>query len=94
MKWTDALPTKPGYYWCQSGDNIDDVFIVKVDASDYPEYSNSPDKFDIWHFGVIAESHLKDFVGCKWCGPIQRPSSGKNEMLAIGPHIARLFQPE
>jgi hypothetical protein len=68
--WTNDFPTREGFYWCQiQPDHRAMVVEVRVDYSE-PE---TPFVAQIGHPAFQGVQYLRDFSGCLWAGPLERP---------------------
>lgn len=62
LKWSNELPTKKGWYWCQEWDMWQGIREVLVDG--------------FWRcYDAGSEQYLiaSETVGAKWAGPIEEP---------------------
>ena len=60
MKWTDKVPTVPGWYWCRYNPSFDGrIYLIKEDDRGlYFEDEGEP---------------IEVPKGCQWCGPLTPP---------------------
>jgi CubicO group peptidase (beta-lactamase class C family) len=62
-RWTQALPTEPGWYWLQGEDPGRAPEIVQV------THRGMHGTF-VWSVGAEDNVHISLFEGCQWQGPI------------------------